>query len=115
MVARMRATSFRSACTMSQKERTIDTCSGKTGTRRGSSGGHEVRQHADPAARDRRLQLGDEARALQPRPQALRDLVEIVELRHEDEVVDVADHLVRVEILGAADRLDGGQDSRPIA
>ena len=36
MVARMRATSFRSACTMSQKDRRIETCSGRTGTRRGS-------------------------------------------------------------------------------
>ena len=54
-----------------------------------------------PASGEGRVHLGDEIRALQARAQPLRDLVEIVELGREDEVVDVADHLVGVEILGA--------------
>ncbi len=60
--------------------------------------------HADAGSGGDRVHLGDDARALDLGPQALGDLIEIIELGGEDQVVDIADDAVGEEVVRRRDR-----------
>jgi hypothetical protein len=98
-----RASPARSWWTISQNERVKRTASGNTRTSPLSAPTAKGRQHAQPRARPRGLELGDEIAALERNRTLRRDLVAHVQLGIAQQIADIADQAMPLQIAKAAD------------
>jgi hypothetical protein len=68
------------------------------------SGRHEVRQHRNPKSGDRGVELRDQIGTAELRGDPWRDLRQVVQLRREQQFLDIADEAVMDEVTACGDR-----------